>query len=127
MMAIIGPDMNRFSVEYFEKNDGSLPVEIFILRQRIKMRARIFRTLELLEIKGNELREPFSKSLGDGFFELRVSQGKDTCRILYFYATDKRVILTNAFTKKTKRIPFSVIVQAKQYRAEYEKRIRNNV
>lgn len=38
------------------------------------MRAKLLRTIELLQQNGNELREPYSKSLGDGIFELRVKQ-----------------------------------------------------
>lgn len=48
-----------FSVEFFEDEDGSYPVEDFILSLDTKMRAKVFRTLELLEYKGNSLREPF--------------------------------------------------------------------
>ena len=62
--------MQRFEVEYFEKEDGTYPAEEFILSQDVKMRAKLFRLLELLEEKGNTLREPYSKSLDDGIFEL---------------------------------------------------------
>ena len=60
--------MQRFEVEYFEKEDGTYPAEEFILSQDVKMRAKLFRLLELLEEKGNTLREPYSKSLDDGIF-----------------------------------------------------------
>ncbi len=36
IMPIIGLDMNHFSVEYFEKNDVSLPVEILIFAKESK-------------------------------------------------------------------------------------------
>ena len=49
-----------YTVEYYEKDDGSRPAEEFILSQDNKMQAKIFKNLELLEIRGNELREPFS-------------------------------------------------------------------
>lgn len=55
--------MNQLIVEYFEKEDGRFPVEEFILSLDIKMRAKVFRSLELLEMKGNNLREPYSKYL----------------------------------------------------------------
>ena len=51
--------MQRFEVEYFEKEDGTYPAEEFILSQDVKMRAKLFRLLELLEEKGNTLREPY--------------------------------------------------------------------
>lgn len=52
--------MRNFTIDFFEKSDGKIPVESFILSQDVKMRARIFRNLELLEIEGNDLREPYS-------------------------------------------------------------------
>ena len=83
------------------------------------MRARIFRNLELLEIEGNDLREPYSKHLDDGIFELRTKQGKNTVRILYFFLVDRRIILTNGFVKKSQEIPVSEIKKAKSYREEF--------
>lgn len=64
-----------YIVEYYEKVDGRRPAEEFILAQDTKMRAKIFTMLEFLENKGPELREPYSKSLGDGIFEVRAKQG----------------------------------------------------
>ena len=91
--------MSNFNVEYYETKEGKLPVEDFILAQNIKMQAKIFRTLELLEIKGNELREPYSKHLEDGIFEIRVKVGTNNTRILYFFVIGQKVILTNGFIK----------------------------
>lgn len=115
--------MQRFEVEYFEKEDGTSPAEEFILSQDAKMRAKIFRLLELLEEKGNTLREPYSKSLDDGIFEIRAKQGSDITRVLYFFYIGNKIILTNGFVKKTQKTPPSEIALAKKYRAEYEKRM----
>ena len=60
-----------FCVEYYELENGTCPVEEFILKQDNKMQAKIFKNLELLEIRENELREPFSKHIEDGIFEIR--------------------------------------------------------
>lgn len=60
-----------FCVEYYELENGTCPAEEFILKQDNKMQAKIFKNLELLEIRGNELREPFSKHIEDGIFEIR--------------------------------------------------------
>ena len=115
--------MQRFEVEYFEKEDGTYPAEEFILSQDVKMRAKLFRLLELLEEKGNTLREPYSKSLDDGIFEIRAKQGSNITRVLYFYYIGNKIILTNGFIKKSQKTPPSEIDLAKKYRAEYEKRL----
>ena len=114
--------MGHFEVEFFEKSDGTFPAEEFILSQDIKMQAKLFRLLELLEIEGNNLREPYSKSLGDGIFEIRAKQGTDITRVLYFFVIGKKVILTNGFVKKTQKTPPQEIETAKKYRSEYERR-----
>ena len=72
-----------YTVEYYEKDDGSRPAEEFILSQDNKMQAKIFAALELLESKGPALREPYSKVLDDGIFEVRSKQGTDISRVLY--------------------------------------------
>ncbi len=86
------------------------------------MQAKIFMTLELLEMKGPELREPYSKALGDGIFEIRVKQGSDISRILYFFVVGKKVILTDGFAKKTQKTPHREIERAEQYREDYLRR-----
>ena len=115
--------MQRFEVEYFEKEDGTYPAEEFILSQDVKMRAKLFRLLELLEEKGNTLREPYSKSLDDGIFEIRAKQGSNITRVLYFFYIGNKIILTNGFIKKSQKTPPSEIDLANKYRAEHEKRL----
>ena len=110
----------HYDVEYYEKADGSRPAEDFILSQDAKMQAKIFATLELLEIKGPGLREPFSKPLGDGIFEVRAKQGSDISRVLYFFVVGRKVILTNGFIKKTQKTLSREVDRAKRYRADYQ-------
>ena len=114
-----------FDVEYYEKSDGTYPAEEFILSQDIKMQAKLFHLLELLELKGNELREPYSKSLSDGIFEIRAIQGNHISRVLYFFVVGKKIILTNGFVKKTQKTPENEIALAKKYRADYKFRREN--
>ena len=102
--------MPNFDVEFFEKSDGTFPAEEFILSQDVKMQAKLFRLLELLEVNGNNLREPYSKSLDDGIFEIRAKQGNN---------------ITNGFTKKTQKTPPGEIELSKKYRSEYEQRKEN--
>lgn len=112
----------QFSVEYYEKADGTRPAEDFILSMDNKMQAKIFALLELLESEGPALREPYSKALGDGILELRVKHGTDISRVLYFFVVGRKVILTNGFVKKTMKTPRREIDRAKRYRADFESR-----
>ncbi len=108
-----------FTVQFFEKNDGSIPAEDFIRSLDNKMTARIYGILGILEEKGNFLREPYSKHLEDGIFELRIQSGNDISRILYFFYVNKQIIVTNGFIKKTQKTPRIYIETAKRYRNEF--------
>ena len=111
-----------FDVEYYEKEDGTFPAEEFILSLDTKMQAKMFRELELLETFGNELREPHSKPLGDGIYEIRAKVASDITRVLYFFVVNKKIILTNGFVKKAQKTPDSKITLAKKYRKDYLER-----
>lgn len=117
--------MQEFDVIFYDKEDGTEPAKEFILSLDKKMRAKMLRTVELLLHNGPELREPCSKPLGDGIFELRAKVGSDISRVLYFFVVGRRVILTNGFIKKTQKTPASEIERAKRYRAEFLSREEN--
>ena len=78
--------------------------------------------VHLLEESGNELREPFTKSLGDGIFELRTISGTNLSRSLFFSYINKKIVITNGFIKKTQRTPRNEIELAKKYRNDYIER-----
>ena len=77
--------MEYFKVIFYEREDGTEPVKDFILGLDKKMRAKIMKELKMLSINGTELREPYSKMLEDGIFELRAQSGSDITRVLYFF------------------------------------------
>ncbi len=114
--------MKNFEVEFYEDNNGHVPVEDFLLSLDTKMRAKALLTISLLQTNGYDLREPFSKHLSDGIFELRIKQGTNITRILYFFFVGQRIILTNGFIKKTEKTPPNELSKAKKYRLNYLKR-----
>jgi len=115
-------NLAKYQVEFFETENGNIPVEDFINSLDIKMSAKIYRLLMMVSENGAELREPHSKHLEDGIFELRAKVGSNITRILYFFFIGHRVIVTNGFIKKTQKIPRAEIDKAKTYREEYKKR-----
>lgn len=111
-----------FEVEFYEKANGDIPVENFLNSLDIKMRNKILMILNVLQEKGNQLREPYSKHLEDGIFEVRGKIGNDISRVLYFFYYNEKIILTNGFIKKTQKTPKKEIDLAKKYRKEYIER-----
>jgi len=112
----------NYHVEFFEMEGGAVPAEEFIDSLDMKMSAKIYRLLGMIERNGPELREPYSKHLDDGIFELRAVFGSNITRVLYFFFIGKRVIVTNGFVKKTQKTPKSEIDKAKGYRKQYIER-----
>ena len=111
--------MSNYIINFFKKQDGSCPIEEFLDSLDNKMRAKILLAIALLETNGPQLREPYSKPLGDGIFEIRAKQGNNITRTLYFFYDGKQIILTNGFVKKTQKTPSAEIQRATKYRAEY--------
>jgi len=75
----------EWQVEYYKKENGTIPVLEYLLTLPPKMRAKAFSEIELLEKHGSDLREPYAKPIkGDKYkdlFELRVKFSSDISRI----------------------------------------------
>lgn len=114
--------MDKFTVEFYEKENGDIPAEEFLDGLNIRMKTKLVGLIKILQKKGNLLREPYSKPLGDGIFELRCKVGNDISRVLYFFYYNGKIIMTNGFVKKTRKTPRAVINRAKAYRDDYLER-----
>jgi phage-related protein len=116
--------MDKFEVEFYTKENGEKPAKDFILSLDIKMKAKILGLIDILEEKGIQLREPYSKHLQDGIFEIRGKVGTEITRVLYFFYYGKRIILTNGFIKKTQQTPKNEIKLAQLYRKDFLERVK---
>lgn len=111
-----------FEVEFYKTQKGREPAIEFLSSLDKQSRAKCLMILELLEEKGNELREPFGKHLEEGIFELRAKTRGGAVRVLYFFYAGGKIIITNGFIKKTQKAPRKEIKLAKRYRDDYVKR-----
>jgi phage-related protein len=68
---------------------------------------KFMRSLDLLAVRGYELRMPHSKSIGNELFELRVPSRPPIRAIFGFH--EDRALIIHIFFKKTMRIPRSEI------------------
>ena len=114
-----------FHIEVYEKSNGEVPFAKFLQSTPPKMRAKILRDLDLLEEYGNRLREPYSKHLHEGIFELRTKLASDITRTLYFFFDGNNIIITHGFVKKSDKTPPAEIERAKEYRADWIRRNRS--
>lgn len=116
-----------FDIDFYRLPDGTAPVEEFLDTLTVKMRNKALDSLLILEEFGNSLREPYSKYMGNGLFELRIKFSSDISRIFYFFYADNKIILTNGFIKKTQKTPRAQLKLARQYKADYEHQSNSTV
>lgn len=114
-----------FKIIFFPFEDGTNDIDPWLDTLSPKIQAKVLRSIQLLRQFGFELREPNSKPLGDGIFELRTIFGNEIERTLYFFQSGNSIVLTNGFTKKSGKTPRSEIELAQKRRADYKRRFPN--
>ena len=78
-------------------------IDDFIEELDVVTHGKVSKMLDMLEEFENELEMPYSRSLSDGLFELRI-KGKIPVRIFYCFYKN-RAILLHIFIKKQAKIP----------------------
>lgn len=116
-----------FELDFYMKENGSVPVQEFLYSLSPKLRAKAFRDIELLHEIGNELKEPYVKPLkgkdNKGLYELRIKFASDIARIFYFTCHNNKYILLHGFIKKSMVTPSREIDKARIYMADYKRRL----
>lgn len=111
--------MADFKIVFYATAKGREPVREFLDSLDKKMRAKMLSVISILQDNGYELREPYSKHISEGIFELRAKVGSDISRVMYFFYAEGRIVLTHGFIKKTRKTPPKELEKAKRYRADY--------
>lgn len=111
-----------WDIDFYRTKDNVAPVEVFLKELDTKMRAKALHELKILEEFGTGLREPYSKLIQDGIFELRIKQSSNISRIFYFFRSGNKIILTHGFIKKTQKTPKKEIEKAIKYKEDFERR-----
>ena len=88
-------------IEEHRTATGETPVRIFIAALPPDAKAEAIALIKLAQALGNGLREPQSKALGDGLFELRRNQ----VRLFYMFEPGQIIRLLGGMVKKRDRIP----------------------
>ena len=78
--------------------------EQFLNELEVKLRAKTFRSLSLLEHFGPRLPMPHAKQLvGHELYELRVRQGSNIVGLFYFFEREAIIVVTSGYRKKSDR------------------------
>jgi phage-related protein len=90
-----------WTLQQYEDNRGARPVEDFMETLNETERAVVKAKLFHLQERGSQLREPLTKSMGNGPYELRVH----AYRIFFCFRPGNRIVLLHAFRKKSQATP----------------------
>src|SRR5438477_7036812 len=96
----------EFTVEFYVSASGHCPVREFLLDLKATDPgdfAAVAAGLETLRHRQHH-REPLSKALGEGLFELR-HVGKLNTRVLWFFIKGRRIIAVHGIRNKGRAIP----------------------
>lgn len=111
--------MATWSVENYCDARGRIPVDDYLSAQPPKDRARILRTIGLLEDYGPSLRMPHARHLAGKVWELRIDSRPISHRILYAALPGGVFLLLHAFRKKSRKTPAREIETAQRHLTDY--------
>ena len=107
-------------IEEYRTAAGETPVRIFIAGLPQDARAEAIALIKLAETFGNKLREPHSKALGDGLFELR----RNEVRLFYVFEPGQIIRLLGGMLKKQDRIPVDILARMRGYQKDVRGRLK---
>lgn len=113
----------EFTVEFYESVGASSPVLEFLEELRHSDpgdHAAVLRGLAKLRDRQNH-REPLTKALGDGLFELR-HVGKLNTRVLWFFVRGRRIIAVHGIRNKGQAIAARDLDTAKDRMRDWQER-----
>jgi phage-related protein len=113
----------EFTVEFYETVNGRLPVREFLEELRRSDppdHAAVLRGLAKLRNRQNH-REPLSKALGDGLFELR-HVGKLNTRVMWFFMKGRRIIAVHGIRNKGQAITSRDLDTARERMRDWQNR-----
>lgn len=110
---------------FYENEKGLEPAKRFIESLSNKDKAKVIHVIEKFSAMGNALRRPSSAYLRDDILELRITGQDNQLRILYFFFSGDKAVLSHGFVKKTMKVPDKEIDLAIEHKEDYERRHPN--
>ena len=71
----------------------------------VKLRARMIRLLDMIEVHGANLGSPHTEPMGNGLFEIRAKAQEGIARGFFCYMDGKHIYVLHVFVKKTEKTP----------------------
>jgi len=112
-----------FSVEFYESENGASPVCQFLDKLKASDPDDFAAVLAgLAKLRNRQYhREPLSKAIGDGLFELR-HVGKLNTRVFWFFVKNRRIVAVHGIRNKGLAIPARDLAIARERMHDWQKR-----
>jgi phage-related protein len=113
-----------FAVEFYETEAGNCPVREFLNDLQESDRDDFATVVAgLARLRDSQYhREPLSKALGGGLFELR-HVGKLNTRVLWFFMKGTRIVLLHGIRNKGQAIPARDLATAQERMRDWRNRV----
>src|SRR3990170_197242 len=108
------PEDRGWRIEDLITPSKERPIRNFIAGLSGRNLAEAEALIRLLEERGNMLRKPHSRALGNGLYELRRHQ----VRIFYMFLANRRIVLLDGIIKKQDKIPQGVLKRVRKFMAD---------
>jgi phage-related protein len=105
-----------WNLAFYQTPRGERPAAAFVEQLPEPARAEVAALLVALRERGNLLRPPHSKALGDGLFELRSV--KHAVRVFYMFLPGQQIVLLDGIVKKRDDIPAAVLRRVRALQTE---------
>jgi phage-related protein len=105
-----------WNLAFYQTPRGERPAAVFVEQLTESARAEVAALLVALRERGNLLRPPHSKALGEGLFELRSV--KHAVRVFYMFLPGQQIVLLDGIVKKRADIPAAVLRRIRLLQSE---------
>src|ERR1700682_5006322 len=105
-----------WNLAFYQTPRGGRPAAAFVEQLAGPPRAEVAALLAALRERGNLLRPPHSKALGDGLFEARSV--KHAVRVFYMFLPGQQIVLLDGIVKKRDDIPAAVLRRIRLLQSE---------
>ncbi|MBI4097017.1 MAG: type II toxin-antitoxin system RelE/ParE family toxin [Candidatus Levybacteria bacterium] len=95
----------EFEIRFYRDEKGKSLIEEFLIKLAESNRVLVVKTREGIEKLRHRSyhKEPLSKHLETGLWELRIKAGTDILRIVYTFTKGRIIILLHVFIKKQQK------------------------
>lgn len=117
----------EFEIIFYKDEKGKSPVEEFMLELEKSNKVLTAKTRQGIEKLRNKTyhKEPLSKYLETGLWELRIKAGTDILRVIYTFSKGRIIILLHVFIKRQQKTPGKELEVARRRLKEIKAREAN--